>query len=335
MRYSLKGDPVKKLTLALMLAVLVPASLLAHPPNVGTLETLVSFNPQALETPENLVVDRSGTIYVSLALTGEIRRIAPDGAQSTLIMLPIGAPLTACGPLFGAITGIALDPEDGTLYSAVAACDVASRGIWRISPHGHGQVIANLPLAALPNGIALEDDEIYVADSSLGVIWRVPAEGGPAEVWLDHSLLKPPPGAPAGSLGPNGLKVFKGEVYVSNSAAATIVAVPINRNGTAGEPRIHAHLPAAGCDDFSFDVHGALYCATKPTLTKVNQDGSTEVLLTAADGLDGPTATAFGRQGQDRFNLYITNGAFPFDSTTHRPSLMRLRLGVPGESPGE
>jgi hypothetical protein len=31
-------------------------------------------------------------------------------------------------------------------------------------------------------------------------------------------------------------------------------------------------------------------------LVKVNQDGSTDVLLTAADGLDGPTATAFGRQ---------------------------------------
>ena len=103
--------------------------------------------------------------------------------------------------------------------------------------------------------------------------------------------------------GPNGIKVFKGEVYVSHSAAGTILAIPILRNGTAGEPRIHAHLPApSGCDDFSFDVHGALYCATNPfrTLVKVNQDGSTEVLLTSADGLDGPTATAFGNERQSR-----------------------------------
>jgi hypothetical protein len=56
---------MKRMTLTLLLAVLAPATLLAHPPDVGPLETLVSFDPQALETPENLVVDRSGTIYVS------------------------------------------------------------------------------------------------------------------------------------------------------------------------------------------------------------------------------------------------------------------------------
>ena len=32
----------------------------------------------------------------------------------------------------------------------------------------------------------------------------------------------------------------------------------------------------------------------------------------------------------DRFNLYINNAAFPFFSITHRPSLMRLHLDVPG-----
>jgi sugar lactone lactonase YvrE len=329
---------MKNLTLLLLLAVLAPASLLAHhPPDVGTLETLVSFNSQALETPENLVVDKSGTIYINLAITGEIRKIAPDGTQSTLINLPLGAPpLTVCGPFFDGLTGLVQDPEEGTLYAALASCDLASRGIWRISKNGHGKLIANLPLAALPNGIVLEDGNIYVADTFLGVIWRVPAAGGTAEVWLDHPLLKLPPGAPAGSPGPNGIKIFKKEIYVSHSTAGTIIAVPINRNGTAGTPRIHAQLPSpTGCDDFSFDVHGALYCATNPfeTVVKINQDGSSEVVLTAADGLDGPTATAFGRKGKDRFNLYIINASFPFFPSNHHPSLMRLRLGVPGDSP--
>ena len=327
---------MKRLTLALVLAALAPAALLAHPPDAGALETVVSFDPLALETPENIVIEKSGTMYVSLALTGEIRRIAPDGTQSPLIFLPIGPPLTFCGPFFNAVTGITQDPADGSLYASVAACDLAFRGIWRISPDGHGEVIANLPLAGIPNGIDLKDGELYVADSFLGLVWRVPAAGGAAEIWLDHPLLKLPPGSPTGFPGPNGLKVFKGEVYVSNSAAGTVLAIPIGRDGAAGEPRIHAHLPdGSGCDDFSFDVHGALYCTTDPflTLVKVDPDGTTQVLLTSADGLDGPTATAFGRQGQDRFNLYITNGAFPFFSTTHRPSLMRLHLGVPGASP--
>ncbi|MEA2602573.1 MAG: hypothetical protein QOF89_3565 [Acidobacteriota bacterium] len=327
---------MKSLTLVLALSALAPVAVLAHPPDAGTVETVIHFNPQALESPENIVIDKSGTMYVSLALTGEIRKIAPDGTQSTLITLPIGPPLTFCGPFFNAVTGITLDSRDGSIYASAAACDPAFRGVWRISPNGHGEVVANLPLTGIPNGIDLDDGELYVADSFLGLIWRVPAAGGQAEVWLDHPLLKLPPGAPTGFPGPNGLKLFRGEVYVSNSAAGTVLAIPIQRDGSAGEPRIHAHMPGqSGCDDFSFDVHGALYCTTDPflTLVKVNPDGSTQVLLTAADGLDGPTATAFGRKGQDRFNLYITNGAFPFFSTTHQPSLMRLHLGVQGASP--
>jgi hypothetical protein len=90
-----------------------------------------------------------------------------------------------------------------------------------------------------------------------------------------------------------------------------------------------------GCDDFAIDVRGSLYCGTGPTNTflRIDPDGSTEVLLTAADGLDGPTAAAFGRTGRDRFNLYITNGSFPFLPSAQRPSVMRLHLGVPGAPP--
>jgi hypothetical protein len=63
---------------------------------------------------------------------------------------------------------------------------------------------------------------------------------------------------------------------------------------------------------------------------RVAPDGAITTLLTAADGLDGPTAVAFGRTGGDNFNLYICNAAFPFFSVTHRPSLMKLYLDIPG-----
>ena len=155
--------------------------------------------------------------------------------------------------------------------------------------------------------------------------------GGTAEVWAKGDLLERAPNA--SFPGPNGLQVFLDGCYVSNSDQGTILAIPIQPNGTAGPIRVHATLPGdLGCDDFAFDVLGNLYCTTDPfnTLLRIFPDGSFETLLTAADGLDGPTATAFGRRGQDRFNLYIANAAFPFFSTTHRPSLMRLHLEVPG-----
>lgn len=318
----------------LSVLVLLPAGVKAHPPDAPQLEVLAAFNPAALETPESIAFDRDGNIYISLALTGEIRRIAPDGTQSTLVQFPIGPPLTLCGPFFNAVTGITIDPRNDTIYASVVACDLASRGVWRVDPDGTAEILATLPLASIPNGIALRRGFLYVADSSQPRIWRVPAGGGAAEVWIEDPLLAGD--IVSGLPGANGLKIFRHEVYVSNSTQETLVAIPIEPGGTAGAPRIHAVMPSgAGCDDFDLDVHGSIYCTTDPTnlLVRLDPDGTTEILLTAADGLDGPTAALFGRRGRDRFNLYITNAAFPFFSTTHQPSLMRLHLGTPGGPP--
>src|SRR5262249_13367792 len=70
-------------------------------------EIVASFAPAALETPESVAFDHHGAAYVTLALTGEIRRVAPDGTQSTFAILPLGAPpLTFCGSFFAGLTAI-------------------------------------------------------------------------------------------------------------------------------------------------------------------------------------------------------------------------------------
>lgn len=314
------------LTLGL-LVLLTPASAVFANPDV---QEVVAFDASRLEAPESLVFDRAGNIYLSLALTGEIRKIAPDGTQSTFAVLPLGPPLTPCGALIGIMGALTID-EHGTLYVTLASCDPANRGIWRVGANGQTQLLANLPISALPNGIALHHKRLYVADSALPRVWTVPVSGGTATAWIEDPLLAQAPGSPfpAG----NGIKVFRGEVYVANSSTGQLIAIPFLRHDEAGAPRVHGQMPnGSGCDDFSFDVHGSLYCTTDPFLTvvRMDPDGSTEILLTAADGLDGPTATAFGVRGGDRFNLYITNAAFPFFSTAHHPSLMRLHLDVPG-----
>ncbi len=314
----------------MMLLLTQSDTLVANPPDAGTVETLIHFNPTAFEAPESIVIDSDGNLFISMALTGEIRKITPQGRQSTLARIPIGAPLEPCGSLIAAQGALVLAP-DGTIYVNAAACDPVHRGIWRVSPRGDARLLAQLPLEALPNGLTLRRGHLYAADSALGVIWRVPARGGRIEVWADHPLLKATPGS--GFPGPNGVQIFNHELYVANSDQGTIIAFPFNSDDSPGEPRVHAALPDnLGCDDFAFDVLGNLYCTTDPfnRLLRIFPDGTFETLLTAADGLDGPTSAAFGRRGHDRFNLYIGNAAFPFFSTTFRPSLMRLHLNVPG-----
>ncbi len=316
-----------RLTFALLLCCLFAAVAPA-----ADLSTVALFNPAAFETPESVQFDRHGNAYISMALTGEVRKVAPDGAQTTLAFLPIRPDFQPCGNSFGLpiMGSIALDRQ-GNVYASVNSCDPAQLGVWKVTPSGQMSLVAHLPQGAAPNGIAYQDGWLYVADTLLGQVWRIHSDGaGAPEVWSNDSLLTPLflPLIP----GPNGLQVFRGEVYVAVSDRAHVVAIPINEDGSAGAARVHAS--GIGLDDFAFDIKGNLYGTTDPsnTLVRVSPDGTQTVLLTAADGLDGPTCATFGT-GKDNQSLYITNAAFPFfpGPTPRRPSLMRFEVGVPGQ----
>ena len=176
-------------------AILPAATASAQPDPALTVKTVALFDPGALETPENIAIDDHNSIYISLALTGEIRKIAPDGTQSTFATLPLGAPpLTVCGAFFAGLTGITLDVH-GNLYANLASCDPATRGVWKLPPNGEPRRIAALPLEALPNGIVHHAGYLYAADSALGLIWRVSDEGGTPEVWARSTISTCPASA--------------------------------------------------------------------------------------------------------------------------------------------
>jgi sugar lactone lactonase YvrE len=225
---------------------------------------------------------------------------------------------------------IALDHQ-GNIYASVTSCNLPDLGVWKVTPEGQSSLLAHLPANAAPNGIAYHAGWLYVADTLRGEVWRIHSDGtGVPQVWTDSPLLTPVP-LPL-TPGPNGLQVFHDEVYVAVSDRAHVVAFPILADGSAGAGRIH--VSGIGLDDFAFDVKGNLYGTTDPfnTVVRVSPDGQIEVLLTAADGLDGPTSTAFG-VGADNKNLYITNAAFPFfpGPNPRRPSLMRYHIGIAGK----
>ena len=317
-----------KLSLALLFCVVFASGASASEPTTAAL-----FNPGAFETPESVQFDRHGNAYVSLALTGEIRKIAPDGTQTTLAVLPVRPDVQPCGNAFGLplMGAIALD-QQGNVYASVNSCEPSQLGVWKVTPAGAATLVAGLPQGAAPNGIAYHAGWLYVADTLLGRVWRVHADGtGAPEVWTADALLTPLfiPLVP----GPNGLQIFRGEVYVAVSDRAHVAAFSINEDGSAGPGRVHAS--GVALDDFAFDVHGNLYGTTDPsnTVVRVSPDGEIKILLDASKGLDGPTAAAFG-VGRDSKSLYITNAAFPFfpgPGPVRRPSLMRLDVGVPGQ----
>ena len=182
----------------------------------GSAFTVVAnFNPAQGQNPENLVVARDGTVYVTWLFAHSVVAVRPDGAQ-TVVPLPPGE-----------ASGIAIDP---------ARPDRLTVGL--VSPNpGHrrhlddpGQRLLRpraTSTAGGPAGIGLPqrarvapDGTLYVADSTRGLILKLPAGSAAAATWLSSSLLTPTGGSFDGVPlpGVNGLKVHAGQLYATNTA---------------------------------------------------------------------------------------------------------------------
>ncbi len=115
--------------------------------------------------------------------------------------------------------------------------------------------------------------------------------------------------------------------------AGIVVGVAIDHRAGALDVAVRSKdARAAGmmADDFASDTRGALDVAANAwnELLRLDPSGRQTVLATkAADGLDTPSAVAFG-VGAERAVLYVTNAACVSDRP--RPSVQRFIVGVPG-----
>jgi sugar lactone lactonase YvrE len=125
--------------------------------------------------------------------------------------------------------------------------------------------------------------------------------------WLTHELLSKH--SPQNTVpGPNGIKVFAGAVFVSNSERATVIRIPILDQQQAGQPAPYAsHLLL---DDFAFDEQGNLYGATHPlnTVARLASSGTRLTIAGSEQGVSGCTATAFGTVEGKRLLYVVTDG---------------------------
>jgi sugar lactone lactonase YvrE len=238
---------------------------------------------------------------VSLARASTAVNVTQDGHATPLGQAPRSGDCPTLGIPFGA--GIARAPS-GAVY-LVSCTGNADTGVWRLHGSAPATQIARLPQSAVPHGMALDerDGDLYVADSSLGVVWRIPSGGGRALVWASGPALQR-----LSLFGANGVVVHDDAVWVSNTDQGTIIEIPIRGDGTAGPMRTVAGGFAGNIGSFTvFGRDDTIVAA----LTRSNQvvliapGEQPRVLLTAADGLSNPTVVAL-RRG----TLYVCNGAY-------------------------
>jgi sugar lactone lactonase YvrE len=263
---------------------------------------------------ESVAIAPDGRLYVSTGHDGGISIVAPDGRVQPYARVDVGPG--------GLMMCLALD-RTGALLATVNSGNDAVRGVWRFDATGRGDRVAALPPGSVPNGIAVDGrGNAFVADSFGGVIWKVAAGSGTAQVWLRHAWLTPRP-LVGRYPGANGLQIAKDAVYVAVSDRSLLLRIPFAANGDAAGPEIYASgLPG---DDFAVAADGTLYVTTHPfdSVVRLSPDGRRVVVAGPAQGVIGPTAAALGEDGA----LYIvTDGGLfrPLPGQTPVPAVVRL-----------
>lgn len=274
---------------------------------------------------ESIAVSHDGTIFIANKEGARIERIARDGARSVFASLPEG------------ITGIEL-AADGGLYAS-GRIKGGPETVYRVDRAGRVEVLAEVREAKFLNGMAsISPSTLLVVDSSARTVWKVDLATRRVSAWLVHEWLGHRDSAHefpknTGIPGANGIKRFRDAVYVSSTDRGLILRIPITLDGSAGEPAVWARDLVV--DDFAFDVDGNLYGATHPlsTIVRVRSDGSRATIATAAQGVVGATAVAFGTQPDDDHSLYVVgNGRIRFEGAHRAVQLARLDVGVPGHA---
>lgn len=285
-------------------------------------DPVAEFDLGENEGPEGLTIDHKGAIYVSMALTGEIRRIDPDGHRSTVATVDTGE---------GLVLGLKA-VRHGQILAAVASSDADTHGVWLVTRDCDARRIAALDPTGQPNGITTDRrGNIYVGDSLLGLVWRV-APAGTVERWAEHPLLVGDfdGGIPDVSFGANGVLVHGRSLYVANTDSASVVKIPIRWDGSAGTPQLYVQHPALlGADDLAVDVHGNLYVTTDGlgnSLVRVTPSRTVRTLADADDGLDYAAGMTFGRGPLAKDTLFIANVGLNFG----RPAVRAAHVGIVG-----
>lgn len=267
---------------------------------------------------EGIAISADNTLFITSHFDGQVWRIGAD--DSPILHTKIG----------GKAAGLAFLPDGHLLLSAWDEQNVPT--VLSLSPQGEASVLVTLPDALFLNGMTpLDGDHLLIADSYRGAIWQLNVSEKTAHIWLEHpelarsALDKEFPAV-------NGLKIFNGVLYASNTKKMQLVKIPIV-DGQPEEPEIF--VAPINLDDFAFDQQGNLYGTTHiyNSVVKISPEGNVTVIAEAEAGMTGSTALAFGKGEDDRTSVYVvTNGgmSFPPPTGVEPGRVVRLEVGIPG-----
>jgi sugar lactone lactonase YvrE len=283
--------------------------------------------------PEGIAT-RGNKFYVSGPAAFGITDPAMVWAYDIKTGQPAGQfPVTIHNPFvpFRGLSCIAFGP-DGNLYAIEAFVGIIRM---HLDPNNTQELYSAFPppppSGSLPNDLAFDGDgNLYVTDTLQGLIYKIPAGGGPPAVWFQDARLL---GNPALPFGVNGIRIDKNNknVYVTETVSADfsgiVYRLPLVASPAASDLAVfHVYSPAFGPpapDGIAFGKSGNLYVALAGAsmISVLRPDGTEAALYAGPAKVPGtanvvpwanPANIAFHDQ---EGTLLVTNHAslVPFD----------------------
>lgn len=294
---------------------------------------------------ENIAIRSNGGVLVTVHNRNELVYIDPH-------FQPKPAPPAVVYRFDQGPSGIVEVEHDQFYVSVGEIGKQGSYSVYRVDMSGfasdsHGNVtsnatvekVATVPDALFLNGSALlsrEKSTILLADSIAGAVFALDVKSGEVDTWLKDKHLEKVTENPM-MPGVNGIKIYKGHLYLSNTDTKTFLRAELLSSNTTDYTagKVEVVQEKLNADDFAFDEEGSVYLTTHVYESVIKLDTADGKRSTVAGGLGditcaGTTAAAFGRTESDRTALYITahGGMWYRDQSELGPArLLRVDVG--------
>ncbi len=296
--------------------------------DVGSVEVVEAYDAALGQLPEGVAVapkgQHKGDIFVTLAPTGELRRIDGKTYQGeTFAQFDVGA---------GFLLGMAFDRDQ--LYVALASFVPETSGIWHVDEDG--QIERVVALQGFPNDLTFDAvGNMFITESISGSIFRVAAGSTTPVLWLQDPLLAGDPNGQPFPIGANGVAYDdkSKSLLVATFQGSSVVEIA-DEDGQAGAVSVFASGPQlAGADGVSIGASGDVYVVSNfnSTLSRLDRtSGEATIIADGDDGLVNPATVAFGQRGGDKRAVFVAN--FGFGAGPAAPvSVLRIEVGEKSE----
>ena len=256
---------------------------------------LVDLDPASTERTviiENITADRTGVLYTSDRVTGNVLRVDPKSPKPVVVG-KIESRTVDGRKVDASPGGIAFDAQGDLYLAAGPFSEVVRIKAADLNPAKPG--IAQTFATGVPgaNGIAFDKrGHLFVSGGASGIVYSIGPNGGAAQATaqIDRNVRTLPNSTATQAIVANGLKFdAAGVLHVADTSRGAVWKVVIGADGKGGKPALLAQSPLLeGADDMAFASNGDVWMAVNELNAIVSISPSGIVKTIAKNGSQGP-----------------------------------------------